>query len=38
VDPGRDRVFALLSNRLHPDARGVDMNAFRRRLHAVQPE
>ena len=38
VDPGRDRVYALLSNRLHPDARGVDMNAFRRRLHAEQPD
>ena len=38
VDPGRDRVFAMLANRLHPDARGVDTNEFRRRLHAVEPD
>jgi CubicO group peptidase (beta-lactamase class C family) len=38
VDPRRDRVHVLLANRLHPDARGVDMNALRRRLHAVEPD
>ncbi|HEV8269370.1 MAG TPA: serine hydrolase domain-containing protein [Thermoanaerobaculia bacterium] len=33
VDPDATRVFVLLSNRVHPDARPVDMNAFRRRFH-----
>ncbi len=33
VDPEGRRVFVLLTNRLHPDARAVDMNAFRRRFH-----
>jgi CubicO group peptidase (beta-lactamase class C family) len=33
VDPESRRVFVLLTNRLHPDARTVDMNAFRRRFH-----
>lgn len=35
VDPERGRVAVLLANRLHPDARAVDMNAFRRRFHAI---
>jgi CubicO group peptidase (beta-lactamase class C family) len=35
VDPVQRRVFVLLSNRLHPDARNVEMNAFRRRFHAL---
>ena len=35
VDPERGRVCVLLTNRLHPDARGVDMNAFRRRFHEI---
>jgi CubicO group peptidase (beta-lactamase class C family) len=35
VDPERRRVFVLLANRLHPDARAVDMNAFRRRFHEL---
>jgi CubicO group peptidase (beta-lactamase class C family) len=33
IDPVRSRVCVLLANRLHPDARAVDMNAFRRRFH-----
>lgn len=33
VDPERGRVFVLLANRLHPEARGGDVNAFRRRFH-----
>ena len=33
VDPVRRRVCVLLANRLHPDARAVEMNAFRRRFH-----
>lgn len=35
VDPERGRVCVLLSNRLHPDARAVDMNGFRRRFHEI---
>ena len=35
VDPERSRVAVLLSNRLHPDARTVEMNAFRRRFHEI---
>ncbi len=35
VDPVRGRVAVLLANRLHPDARAVEMNAFRRRFHAI---
>lgn len=35
VDPRRRRTFVLLANRLHPAARDVDMNAFRRRFHAA---
>lgn len=34
VDPEARRVFVLLTNRLHPAARAVDMNAFRREFHA----
>jgi CubicO group peptidase (beta-lactamase class C family) len=35
VDPTRGRVCVLLANRLHPDARAVDMNEFRRRFHEL---
>jgi CubicO group peptidase (beta-lactamase class C family) len=35
VDPERGRVAVLLANRLHPDARAVEMNAVRRRFHAL---
>ena len=35
VDPERGRVAVLLANRLHPDARAVEMNAFRRRFHEI---
>ncbi len=35
VDPGARRVFVLLSNRIHPEARAVDMDDFRRRFHAA---
>jgi len=38
VDPERGRVAVLLTNRLHPDARPVEMNAFRRRFHAIAAE
>ncbi len=33
VDPEARRVFVLLFNRLHPDARDVDANGLRRRFH-----
>jgi CubicO group peptidase (beta-lactamase class C family) len=33
IDPERKRVFVLLTNRLHPEARAVDMKDFRRRFH-----
>jgi CubicO group peptidase (beta-lactamase class C family) len=34
VDPSAHRVYVLLANRLHPDARSAeDMIAFRRRFH-----
>ncbi len=35
VDPARTRVYVLLANRLHPDARAVDINAYRKRFHAA---
>ncbi len=35
VDPVRGRVAVLLTNRLHPDTRPVEMNAFRRRFHEI---
>ncbi len=35
VDPVRGRVAVLLANRLHPDLRAVEMNAFRRRFHEL---
>ena len=33
LDPTADRIFVLLTNRIHPEARG-DFNAVRRRFHA----
>ncbi len=33
IDPRAGRVYVLLANRLHPDARAVDMNEVRRRFH-----
>jgi CubicO group peptidase (beta-lactamase class C family) len=35
VDPGPGRIYVLLTNRLHPRYRAVDMNAIRRRFHAI---
>jgi CubicO group peptidase (beta-lactamase class C family) len=35
VVPDRGRVCVLLTNKLHPDARPVEMNAFRQRFHAI---
>jgi CubicO group peptidase (beta-lactamase class C family) len=33
IDPEAGRIFVLLTNRIHPEAREVDFNAVRRRLH-----
>ncbi|MEO6325358.1 MAG: serine hydrolase domain-containing protein [Thermoanaerobaculia bacterium] len=38
VDPERKRVFVLLTNRLHPDARSVDIKDFRSRFHRAAAE
>ena len=35
VVPELGRVAVLLANRLHPDARAAEMNAFRRRFHEI---
>jgi CubicO group peptidase (beta-lactamase class C family) len=33
VDPGRDRVFVLLTNRVHPEVKPGDFHEVRRRFH-----
>ena len=33
ADPSRDRIFVLLTNRVHPEVRPVDFNEVRRRFH-----
>jgi CubicO group peptidase (beta-lactamase class C family) len=34
IDPGRDRIFVLLTNRVHPRVQeSVDMNSLRREFH-----
>jgi len=38
IDPELERVYILLSNRVHPEARDVDFNAVRRRFHAAACE
>lgn len=35
IDPGRDAVFVLLTNRVHPRVREVNMNAVRRQFHTL---
>jgi CubicO group peptidase (beta-lactamase class C family) len=35
IDPERERIFVLLTNRVHPEARSVDFNAVRRRFHEL---
>jgi serine-type D-Ala-D-Ala carboxypeptidase len=35
LDPGRDRIFVLLTNRIHPEARDVNFNEVRQRFHRV---
>jgi CubicO group peptidase (beta-lactamase class C family) len=33
LDPDRDRIYVLLTNRVHPEVRAEDFNAVRRRFH-----
>jgi CubicO group peptidase (beta-lactamase class C family) len=33
VDPGRDRIFVLLTNRVHPEVKPGDFHEVRRRFH-----
>jgi CubicO group peptidase (beta-lactamase class C family) len=35
ADPGRRRVFVLLTNRIHPEVRPVDFHRVRRRFHEI---
>ncbi len=35
IDPEARRVFVLLTNRVHPDFRELDMNRLRREFHAL---
>ncbi|HET7452727.1 MAG TPA: serine hydrolase, partial [Thermoanaerobaculia bacterium] len=38
IDPERDRIWILLTNRVHPEVRPVDFNAVRRRFHEAAVE
>jgi serine-type D-Ala-D-Ala carboxypeptidase len=38
LDPGRERVFVLLTNRIHPEAKDVNFNDVRRRFHRAALE
>jgi CubicO group peptidase (beta-lactamase class C family) len=35
LDPGRDRIYVLLSNRVHPEVSGIDFQAERREFHRI---
>ena len=35
IDPDARKIWILLTNRIHPEARDVDFNAVRRRFHEV---
>jgi len=35
VDPDTRRIYVLLTNRVHPEFREIDMNAIRRGFHEV---
>lgn len=35
IDPLAERVYVLLTNRVHPEVRGIDMNLLRRRFHQI---
>ena len=35
LDPGRGRIYVLLSNRVHPEVSGIDFQAERREFHRI---
>ena len=35
IEPRRERIYVLLTNRVHPQVRDLNMNAVRRRFHAA---
>jgi len=35
IDPSRDRIFVLLTNRIHPEVRDVNFHEVRRRFHRI---
>jgi serine-type D-Ala-D-Ala carboxypeptidase len=35
IDPEAGRIFVLLTNRIHPEVRGIDFNAVRRGFHEL---
>jgi CubicO group peptidase (beta-lactamase class C family) len=35
IDPTRDRIFILLTNRIHPEVRDVNFHEARRRFHRI---
>jgi CubicO group peptidase (beta-lactamase class C family) len=35
LEPGRDRIYVLLTNRVHPEVKPTDMTALRRRFHEI---
>ena len=35
IDPSRDRIFILLTNRIHPEVRDVNFHEVRRRFHRI---
>jgi len=35
IDPDRSRIYLLLTNRMHPNRSNGDLNAIRRRFHAL---
>ena len=35
IDPTRDRIFILLTNRIHPEVRDVNFHEVRRRFHRI---
>jgi CubicO group peptidase (beta-lactamase class C family) len=38
VDPVRERIYILLTNRVHPECREMNMNEIRRKFHALAAE
>jgi CubicO group peptidase (beta-lactamase class C family) len=38
IDPERDRIFVLLTNRIHPEVRDIPFNEVRQRFHRAAAE